>query len=439
MKDLSKKIALLCILIAATTSSFAQCKEWKWPADTVKAREKLVLLQDAVKAKQYDQAKSPLHWLITKAPNLNIGLYIWGAEIYDELAKKEKDQALKKVYIDSLMLIYDMRIANCGEMANVLYRKAMTYFRYNINGPAPSTILTIMDQLVDVAKDKVPDAVLVPYMQTVAMAQQKEKKFSEEEIIQKYDKISQILDTKIKQAGVGSDKGKKLAQSKQDVDNLLLKLVNVDCDFVKKNMEPVFHKNPSDTLLAKRIFGLMLAGKCTSDPLWLETGEVVFNSTKDYGLGKNLGIQFMAAGNNEKAGEYFTKTAEIAKSKEEQAEAHWYLGALHSKNGERVKARDEFRKALSIDPNYKQAYESIGDLYFNSFNDCAKKVSMADDRLVYLIAYDYYQKAGNAEKMKNAKSAFPSKEEIFLVNYKSGDTKTVGCWINESTVIRTRD
>jgi len=341
--------------------------------------------------------------------------------------------------VDSLMLIYDLRITNCGELANVLYRKAMTFFRYNINGPAPSTILIMMDQLVDVAKDKIPDAVLVPYMQTVAMTQQKEKKFTEEQILQRYDKISQVIDAKIKQAGVGTEKGKRLAEAKRDVDNLLLKLVNVDCDFVKKNMEPEFRKNPSDTLMAKKIFGLMLAGKCTSDPLWLETGEVVFKGEKDYGLGKNLGIQFMTAGNNQKALDYFTKTLEVARTKEERAEVHWYLGALNSKLNDRLKARDEFQKALSADPGYKQAYESIGDLYFNSFNECAKKVSMADDRLVYLVAYDYYQKAGSAEKMKNAKSAFPSKEEIFLVNYKSGETKTVGCWINESTTIRTRD
>jgi len=69
----------------------------------------------------------------------------------------------------------------------------------------------------------------------------------------------------------------------------------------------------------------------------------------------------------------------------------------------------------------------------------AKKVNQADDRLVFLLAADYYQRAGNGKKVAMAKEAFPSKEDIFLVNYKAGDSKKVECWINESTTIRTRD
>jgi hypothetical protein len=41
--------------------------------------------------------------------------------------------------------------------------------------------------------------------------------------------------------------------------------------------------------------------------------------------------------------------------------------------------------------------------------------------------------------MAMAKEQFPSKEEIFLVNYQAGQTIRVGCWIGETTTIRTRD
>ena len=64
---------------------------------------------------------------------------------------------------------------------------------------------------------------------------------------------------------------------------------------------------------------------------------------------------------------------------------------------------------------------------------------MAEDRLVYLAAYDMYQRAGESKKMASAKDQFPSKEDIFLVNWTAGDTQRVGCWINESVTIRTRD
>jgi hypothetical protein len=58
---------------------------------------------------------------------------------------------------------------------------------------------------------------------------------------------------------------------------------------------------------------------------------------------------------------------------------------------------------------------------------------------VYLAAYDMYQRAGDAKGMARAKEQFPSKEEIFLINWSVGDTQRVSCWINETVTIRTRD
>jgi hypothetical protein len=50
-----------------------------------------------------------------------------------------------------------------------------------------------------------------------------------------------------------------------------------------------------------------------------------------------------------------------------------------------------------------------------------------------------YQKAGNSTMAAKAKEQFPSKEEVFLENMQVGDPIEVGCWINESVTIQTRD
>ncbi len=128
----------------------------------------------------------------------------------------------------------------------------------------------------------------------------------------------------------------------------------------------------------------------------------------------------------------------LASNASEKAEVLIYLGQLQSKS-DKPAARALYRQALEADPGNKEAYEKIGDLYMYSFDACAKKVNQADDRLVYLIAADYYQRAGNGKKAAQAKEAFPSKEDIFVIDYKVGDSKPVGCWIGESTTIRTRD
>jgi hypothetical protein len=77
-------------------------------------------------------------------------------------------------------------------------------------------------------------------------------------------------------------------------------------------------------------------------------------------------------------------------------------------------------------------------LYFGSFNDCAKKDSYAEDRLIYIAAYEMYAKAGNGQKMTQAKAQFPSTSEIFDLNWTEGESKRVGCWVNETVILKTR-
>jgi hypothetical protein len=99
---------------------------------------------------------------------LHSSLYINGVDVYDKLAGAEKDAARKKVYVDSMMIIYDMRIKNCGEEASVLNRKALSFVKYRINDD-PAQALTILDKVFELNGNNVLDGTLLPYMQTVRL------------------------------------------------------------------------------------------------------------------------------------------------------------------------------------------------------------------------------------------------------------------------------
>src|SRR5688500_8563768 len=190
-------------------------------------------------------------------------------------------------------------------------------------------------------------------------------------------------------------------------------MVKVDCDFVRKNLAPKFKQNPNDIALAKKIFSFMLQGKCTDDPLWLQAAETVHkdpNGQKDCGLAKNLGIIYMSKDELDKAESFLKEAQRICSDASDKAEVLLYQGTLASKRGRKSEARELFRQAASASASVaKEAYEKIGDLYFNSAAECGKKVNQADDRLVFLLAADYYQRAGNSKKVAMAKEAFPSK------------------------------
>lgn len=437
-------VVLLALLFAAN-AAFAQCKEVVWPTDgaqKAKAEESKVLYEDAKNAKQYKQALAPLNWLLTNIPNFHSSLYINAADIYDELADAEKDPARKKVYVDSLMIVYDLRMKNCGDDPVVYNRKALSYLKFNINSE-PAEALKILDEAFKRNSNNIMDATLVPYFQTVRLNATKFKNITDAQILQRYDKLNEIIDNKIKKAQSEGKPVDKYKKYKDDIDAILITMVKVDCDFVRTNLGPKFKQNPNDITLAKKIFSFMLQGKCTDDPLWLQAAETVHKDpggTKDCGLAKNLGIIYLSKEELEKAESYFKEAQGICTDGKDKAEVLLYMGSLIARKGNKAGARELYRQAASADSEIaKDAYEKIGDLYWNSGKECSKEVNQADDRLVFLLAADYYQRAGNGKKAAMAKEAFPSKEDIFLVNYQPGDSKRVECWINESTTIRTRD
>jgi tetratricopeptide (TPR) repeat protein len=442
---LTGALSLLFMIYAG--AAYSQCKEVVWPTDgaaKAKAEESKVLYEDAVRAGQAKELKAaiaPLNWMLTNVPNHHVSLYISGGELFDKLASMEKDPAKKKVYVDSLMIVYDLRLKNCGDESNVLNRKALSFVKYNAN-EKPAESLQMLDKAVEVLGNNISDGALVPYMQVIVIHQGKIKPpLTDEQVLTRYDKIVAIIDSKIQKAQSEGKPIDKYQTMKTQVEELLLKIVKIDCGFVKKNLEPKYKANPKDMVLAKKIFTFMLQGKCTDDPLWLEVAENIhLNGEKNCGLAKNLGKIYMAKENWDKGAQYLKEAQELCTDAADKGEILLLRGQMEAVKGSKSNARDLYRQAASADQSLqKEVWEKIGDLYMTSFDACKQLKSKVDDRLVFLLAYDYYAKAGSTRKMANAKENFPSKEEIFTEGVEAGATKSVGCWIGESTTVRTRD
>ncbi|MEQ8303298.1 MAG: hypothetical protein RIB47_07905 [Cyclobacteriaceae bacterium] len=433
---------LLAFVFALSNTAVSQCREFKWPEDKSTAEEKVALYGDAMKQDRYRDAAAPFRWMLANAPDWHVKLYIDGADIYDNLASAEKDPGKKAQLVDTMLMMYDLRVKNCGDEVNVMNRKAYYAYKYNVTQKDKAKeLLDLFDYVAKISGNKMSDGNLVAYMTAVQANHVLLQNLSDEQILERYDKIMAIASEKIKNAEAAG-KTKDVAKLKEYtgvIDDLLIGMVKVDCDFVKSNLEPKFRANPKDIALAKKIFGFMLQGKCTDDPLWLEAGEVIHNEEKDFGLAKNLALKYMGNDDLTKAESLFKEALSLANAPNEKADIYIYLGTVQSKRNNNNGARDYFRQAAAADPGNKEGFEKIGDLYYSSFNDCKKGQNMAEDRLIYIAAYNMYARAGASQKMAQAKSQFPSKEEIFLFNWKTGDTMRVGCWIGETVTIDTRD
>ena len=430
-------VCLILCLAGAHTTAVAQCKEFKWPEDKAKADECVAVYGDAMKQANYRAATGSLQWMLTNAPQWNTKLYIDGAEIYDKLAEKETDPAKKKALVDSLLLLYDLRIKNCGDEANVMNRKVYACYKYFKTKEKVTELLAMYDKIYE-TNTNITDGNLVAYMTTIKNYQTLNKSLTDEQILQRYDKIMAVIDAKMK---IAVTKGNQIDIDKQKsykdaVEGILISLVKVDCNFVRKNLAPKFKQTPDDLALAKKIFNFMLQDKCSDDPLALEAAEAIhrLNPEKDFGLIKFIASKYMSSGNYDKAESLLKEGLPLATTTEQKTDISMLLGSIEVKKGNFSGARSLFLQSGS-----KEGLEKVGDLYYNSFDNCAKKQSVAEDRLVYIAAYEMYQKAGNSQLMSRAKAQFPSKEDIFLLNWQTGSNQRVGCWISETVVLKTRD
>jgi hypothetical protein len=59
-----RKLVTLLFFALAAQLSWAQCKEYKWPADKAKAEEQLAIYGDAIKQQNYRGAAPGIQWFL---------------------------------------------------------------------------------------------------------------------------------------------------------------------------------------------------------------------------------------------------------------------------------------------------------------------------------------------------------------------------------------
>jgi hypothetical protein len=111
---------------------------------------------------------------------------------------------------------------------------------------------------------------------------------------------------------------------------------------------------------------------------------------------------------------------------------------MEYQKGNKPRARDLYKQALLVDLSAKAPYERIGDLYLSSSNDCAKVTGTAEEKLIYIAAFQMYLKSGNRDKMEQALAKYPTAEELKKVNWKSGESKKIPCWIDETVTVKVK-
>ena len=411
---------------------------WKWPSDPEmesQAKAKNALYNDSRKMGNFKEAVPHLTWLLKNAPDLNPSIYINGAKIYEALVDLEKDEAGKKKYQDSALIMYDLRIKYFGKEGYVLNRKAAKAYKYHKGDKSRySELLDLFDKVFELNGAKVLDNNTIGYFDIVRRKKLTGGDISEEEILEIYERVNAVIDEKMK----AKKNVARLNQYKSTIDGMLAAIVKIDCDFIENKLGPKFEADPDDLKLAKSIVGHALNSKCTKLPVAIKAAETVYEREPEYGVALLIAFKSRENKDYDNAIKYFNEAINLTEDNAKKADAYIEIGNLYRVKGNKISAREQYRKAAGADPSKKEAYTYIGDLYFGSFEDCAKKESRVEDRAVFMAAYKMYKLAGNSSRMAKAKEQFPSAEDIFTENKEVGSSMDVGCWINEKVVIDKR-
>ncbi len=239
------------LVIITSLSASGQCTDYKWPQDQAKAEKKVDSFKAAIKEGNYKGATAGIQWMLHNAPNWHTDLYVAAIDTYDNLAEKELDPATKDAYIDSLFILYDLRIKNCGDEENVLNRKAYSARKYyNTNKAKASESLAIFDKTFAVSGNNVLDNNLIGYIDAIRL----NTGLSEDQIMQRVTKLMEVIDSKLKKAQQQNNSGDIAKYNKvfAYVDSKLPKMVKMNCEFSKKYLEPSFKANPTDAAARKK-------------------------------------------------------------------------------------------------------------------------------------------------------------------------------------------
>lgn len=433
-----RSIFFLCLIAGLFMLQPVQGQNgWNWPEDKQTATTKNALYTDALRADNFRAAADHLHWLLINAPDLNSSIYINGAKIYEGLANKEKEAKQKIVYMDSALVMYDLRIKHFNEEADVINRKAYEAYKfYRDNSSKYPEMLEMFQKAFELNGDNVMNVNTIAYMDVIRRAKLSGGNMTDDEILEKYDQISGIIDNKM--AVANERTATSLQGYKDKIDAMLVEVVTVDCAFIEDKLGSQLKANPEDVKVAKKIISLSLAAKCTDSSIFMEAATVVHSVEPNYSIALVIAKRSKIDGKFDVAAQYFEEALSLTDKNSDKAEIYLELADLAYRRGQNSSARDYALRAVSADGSKTDAYTFIGDLYFRSFEQCKGGENIVQDRAVFLAAYEMYKRGGDSARMANAKAQFPSAEEIFTYNMEVGQQIKVGCWINETVTIQRR-
>lgn len=437
-----KTIKILTLGLVMTMSVLsASAQKWgNTPEDSVSCVTNTFLYREAFKNKQYVEAYEPWKVCLDKCPGNNKNLYIRGVTILKSRFNATKDANERKAIVDELMKMYDLRIANFGEAAEVTARKA--YDMEQLGGNARlKDYYELYDEAMRLGADKLELAFVERYFD--ATVKYVTSGFADTTvIIDNYDMVSDALDAL---ASTETDSAKRA-----EIYGVIAHIENrfspfASCDELVNIYSKKFKATPDDVTLLKKITTILRKKKCMDTELFFAATEKLHSLEPTASTAYLMAQMCYQKKRYNDAAKYINDAIEGAEDKDKY---NMYIlqGLCYANNNSYSAARSSYNKAADMEPTKGEPYRLIAQLYASG----ARAVSDGmGGRSAYWAAVDAARKSINIDgSPENVEAAnrlissysghFPKQDEAFMLDLIDGNSFTVPGWIGVSTTVRTR-
>ncbi|HLN54297.1 MAG TPA: hypothetical protein VK212_11365 [Lentimicrobium sp.] len=410
----------------------------KYGTDSATCVVHLSLYREFYKQKNFKDAMPHWRWVFNNCPLSSQNLYIDGVKMVSDFLEKATDPAVKSKYYDTLLMVYDQRIKAFDREAYVLGRKGIDMVTYK-----PENIeanYNTLKRAVELGGDKTEAATIAYYFQTI-LGMVQAQKLEKIAVVDGYDQLSTIIDHNLNQAQGDEKKVAAWSGVKANIETAFEPFAS--CEDLIPLYEKKFQQTPDDIELLTKMTSMLDRKGCTSSDIFFMATEKLHKLQPGAKSAYMMGSLSFEKKQYSKAAEYLNEAVNLADNSDDKIKALNLLAAVNYQIHNYPQARANAMKILQLNPSYGKAYIFIGDLYAASSSMCNE-----DDlsgKTVFWAAVDMYQKAKSIDpstteeannKIGQYSRYYPAKDDLFFRDMHEGEPFTVGCWINESTTIR---
>lgn len=393
-----------------------------------------------------NDAMGPWYWVFKNCPRSTENIYIDGANMLSFKAQKASPEK-KKALVDTLMMVFNQRLkyfpnrygTNQSQKGEILARKAFAL--YQVEPGAYQKVNALLKEAINIDKEKSMGATMVIYFRTLARMV-REGQADTLALINAYDKLSGYVGDRLSRY-----KSQGNARKVSEYNNINNAIESTFQPFAKcKVLVNIYQKKysatPEDPALLKKIIAILEEKQCFNNNLYFDANKSLYQVQPDPETALLLGKLLIQQNKNTQALEYLQKATSISDTSQ-LIDVYMLMAQTYQSIKNYAKAREMARQALKINPHYGMAYILIGDMYAASAPNCGNNV--VTKKAAYWAAVDKYYQAKRVEpdladlvnkRIAVYKQQFPTTEQLFFYNLKSGEKYKVGCWINEQTTVR---